>query len=124
MAKNVSAYDGFSRSKRRDNGVRSSYAGMVSKNAARKSYSRLRSIIIYVLLCLLLPPFGIYFVCADDERGTAFKAVCCGIATCALIFVFSLMIPNKQPATVSVSKVAPKAIEQVVATENADSLTD
>lgn len=115
MAKKQPVYDGFFRSKRRDNGVHGSYSGAVSKAAARKGYDSLRKTLMLVLLCAILPPVGIVLVFAEPEKGPAFRAVCTALAAVVMFFFFKAIIPPKQPAAISVSKVAPVAIEQPAA---------
>ena len=73
MANRDRQYDSFQRGEKREGGKHGSYTKNVSRNAAKKGRAMLSRSVKDVLLCLLLPPYGVYCVWTQDKNEPVFK---------------------------------------------------
>ena len=65
-----------------------------------------------LLLCLAVPPLGIFRVLRNDEYPLWLRAVLIG-AGCLIMFLwFRAIIPEKTPALYEITRTTPSAIEE------------
>ena len=106
------SYDRFTRSERRDGARHGSYAQSVSRDAAKKENALLRLVITDLILCLLLPPVGIYRVWKQPRYEPINRIIGTVIAAAVLYLWFIAIIPKEKPQTVDVPYVRASAVEK------------
>ena len=111
MASKDRQYDSFTRGEKREGGKRGTYTKNVSRNAAQKGRAMLSKSLMDVLLCLIVPPYGIYRVWVQEKNEPLFKVACTFLAM-AIIFLWCLLIiPEGKPDKVEAPRVRATAIE-------------
>ncbi|MBQ3667758.1 MAG: hypothetical protein II920_00885 [Clostridia bacterium] len=111
MAKDRQQYDRFQRGQKRQSGTHGSYAKNVSKNAAKKGRAQLNKTVVDVLLCALVPPYGVYRVWTQEKNPPILKIVCTLLSLLIMFLWFLLIIPESKPDTVEVSRIRSTAFE-------------
>ena len=105
--KQQAAYGSYKRSGSRS---RKSYANSVSAAAQKKRSSHLNASIKLLLVCLILPPLGIYLVWFRESDNLVMRAAST-LAACIVMFIwFMALIPGSTPATFQFTKTAPSPV--------------
>ena len=112
MAAKNQQYDRFERGEKRQGGKHGTYAKNVSRIAAQKGKALLNQTVRDVLLCLILPPYGIYRVWTQDRNLPVFKIGCTLLAMLIMFLWFLLIIPEDKPERVETPKIRATAIKQ------------
>lgn len=105
--KKQAAYGSYKRSGSR---TQKSYANSVSAAAAKKRSSHLNANIKLLLICLILPPLGVYLVWSRDMDSIVMRAVSTAAACLVMFFWFMALIPGSSPATFQYTKTAPSPV--------------
>ena len=105
MTNGRGSFDRFRRAEKRPGGKHGSYARGISRSAAIKDNETLRSVIIDILLCMLVPPVGIYRVCTQERTEPAVRFAGVILATIIMYLWFSALIPSEQPKPLAIDRV-------------------
>ena len=111
MATKRESYDRFRRGERRTGGKHGSYTQNVSRNAAKKENDAMRSAVIDILWCMLVPPYGIYRACTRDRCEPAVRIAGGILAVIVMYLWFSAMIPSEKPKVQEIATTRSRAIE-------------
>lgn len=111
MASAKKTYESFKRGSRRPGNIRTTYARSVSDNAARKRNDRLLEIIIDLLICVIIPPYGLYRLLTKETEIPVIKLAGTVIAGLMLFVWFSVLLPDEQPDAINITTVRPVAVE-------------
>ena len=102
--------DRFQRAERRNSGRHGSYAKKVSRDAAKREDDLLRTVLLELLICALVPPYGIYRICSSRQFELAFRVVGTVLAALVMFLWFSLIIPDGKPQTLPIPESTPRAV--------------
>ncbi len=111
MPTNSRSFDSFTRSGKRGNRRGASYSRPVSDNAINRDRQQVRSLIIDLIFCMLLPPYGIYRVWTRQDLFLGARVVYSLVAAVCMYLLFSLMLPTLKPVPQSVPLSASSAVE-------------
>ncbi len=105
------SHDRFQRAEKRAGGKRGSYAQSVSRAAAIRDNEVLRGVVLDVLLCMLLPPYGVYRVCTQERTEPAVRII--GVVLSAIIMYlwFTVLIPSEKPQPLAIDRVSVQAAQ-------------
>ncbi|MCR4620950.1 MAG: hypothetical protein K5663_02595 [Clostridiales bacterium] len=111
MPTRSSSADSFTRSRKRGNRRGVSYSRPVSDNAINRDRQQLKSFIIDLIFCMLLPPYGIYRVWTRQNLLLPARVVYSVVAAVCMYIMFSFMLPTLRPTPQSVPLSASSAVE-------------
>ena len=110
MAKQKVSFDSFEKIRRREGTYHHSYARDISRAATAKKDARAGMLILDALICVLLPPLGIYRLFTSSEHTPLSRAILTLVAAAVMLIVFTSILPEETPTPVSVSVSAPKEV--------------
>ncbi len=111
MAAKRESFDRFARAERRAGGKHGSYAKSISRAAALKDNELLRNVVIDILFCMLLPPYGIYRLCTQDREEPAVRLVGIALSVIIMYLWFSALIPSEKPEPLAIDRIRAAAVQ-------------
>ena len=107
--RNQSPYGSYKRSKSRGKG---SYTQSVSRKAGEKRRTVLNATFKLVLMCILVPPVGLYMIWSHDVDNP-FVRLGASVAACVIMVLwFTKLIPEGTPEVYQFTKSAPAAVTE------------
>lgn len=104
-------YDTFEKGSRRKGGSRTSYAKPISDSAARKRNELIIGIALDILLCVLVPPYGLYRVLTKEDMILPVKLAGIALSGLMMFVWFTIILPDEQPDPISITAARPAAVE-------------
>lgn len=102
-------YGSYKRNKGRSKG---SYTQSVSQKAKEKRKTVLNATFKLVLLCVILPPVGLYMIWSNDVDNPVARLAASVIACAIMVFWFTKLIPDGTPEVYQFTKSAPTAVTE------------
>lgn len=102
--------DRFQRAEKRGSQRHGTYARSVSRNAADRDNEMLRSIILELLFCIVIPPYGIYRIWSEKQFSPVFRIVGTVIAAFVMFLWFLLILPDGAPEPQPITQSTPQAV--------------
>ena len=104
-------YDTFEKGSRRKGGSRTSYSKPISDSAAKKRNDMLIGIIMDILLCVLVPPYGLYRMLTKEDMILPVKLAGIVLSGLMMFVWFTIILPDEQPDPISITAARPAAVE-------------